>query len=248
MLTNERLKRLEQVKALVDESASEPVLRGAGVPVHVVSALARGQSTIEIVEDYPILTIQQVEAAVEYAKVYPRTGRPLPTRSLKRMLGDLATAGVWDLENNFPQWSYNPFRDDLFARRRRARELRPGGNAHVRAWYATVSTASLRISAMTFFGKRRGAERLRKTDPVRATGLLIVIDALDAAYGSRFIPIDGPSSRNGRACLARRTRTNGTARLPQPRGFPAWYWSHENLAHVMAVTSTSSTTSALLPR
>ena len=72
------------------------------------------------------------------------------------------------------------------------RELRPGGNAHVQAWYATVSTAALRISAMTFFEKRRGAERLRKTDPDRATRLLVGIDALEAAYGSRLIPIDGP--------------------------------------------------------
>jgi hypothetical protein len=44
------------------------------------------------------LTAAQVEAAVEYAQVYPRNGRPLPTRSLKRMLGDLAAEGVWDLE------------------------------------------------------------------------------------------------------------------------------------------------------
>jgi hypothetical protein len=72
------------------------------------------------------------------------------------------------------------------------RELHPGGNANVRAWYATVSTAALRISAMTFFEKRRGAERLRKTDPDRATRLLAGIDALEAAYGSRVIPIDGP--------------------------------------------------------
>jgi hypothetical protein len=97
---DERLRRLEQVKALVDASAPEPVLRGTGVPVHVVSALARGQSITEIIEDYPILTSGQVEAALEYAKVYPRTGRPLPTRSLKRVLGDLAAAGVWDLEND----------------------------------------------------------------------------------------------------------------------------------------------------
>jgi hypothetical protein len=97
---DERLRRLEQVKALVDASAPEPVLRGAGVPVHVVAALARGQSVTEIIEDYPILTSGQVEAAVEYARVYPRTGRPLPTRSLKRVLGDLAAAGVWDLEND----------------------------------------------------------------------------------------------------------------------------------------------------
>ena len=72
------------------------------------------------------------------------------------------------------------------------RELRPGGNANVQAWYATVSTASLRISAMTFFEKRRGAERLRNTDPDRATRLLADIDALEAAYRSRLIPIDGP--------------------------------------------------------
>ena len=97
---DERLGRLEQVKALVDESAPEPVLRGADVPVHVIAALARGQSTTEIIEDYPGLTAEQVEAAIEYAKVYPRTGRPLPTRSLKRILGDLAAAGVWDLEND----------------------------------------------------------------------------------------------------------------------------------------------------
>ena len=45
---------------------------------------------------------------------------------------------------------------------------------------------------MTFFEKRRGAERLRKSDQARATRLLAGIDALEAAYGSRIIPIDGP--------------------------------------------------------
>jgi hypothetical protein len=99
---DERLTRLQQVKALVDETAPEPVLRGTNVPVHVVAALTRGQSATEIIEDYPTLTAGQVEAAAEYAKVYPRTGRPLPARSLKRMLGDLAAAGVWDLESEPP--------------------------------------------------------------------------------------------------------------------------------------------------
>jgi hypothetical protein len=45
---------------------------------------------------------------------------------------------------------------------------------------------------MTFFEKRRGAERLRRTGPERATMLLAGIDALEAAYASRIIPIDGP--------------------------------------------------------
>jgi predicted nucleic acid-binding protein len=72
------------------------------------------------------------------------------------------------------------------------RELRPGGNALVQAWYATVSADAMRISAMTFFEKRRGAQRLRKTDPNRATRLLADIDALEAVYGSRLVAIDGP--------------------------------------------------------
>lgn len=72
------------------------------------------------------------------------------------------------------------------------RELHPKGHAHVRAWYATVSTDDLRISAMTVFEKRRGAERLRKTEPARAASILAAIDAVEASYGSRFVPIDGP--------------------------------------------------------
>lgn len=72
------------------------------------------------------------------------------------------------------------------------RELHPRGDPRVRAWYATVAADDLRISAMTFFEKRRGAERLRKTDPDRAASLLAGIDALEAAYTSRVVPIDGP--------------------------------------------------------
>jgi uncharacterized protein (DUF433 family) len=97
---SERLQRLERVKALVDDGqGTDPMLRGTAVPVYAVAALARGQSVKEIIEDYPGLTSAQVEAAVEYAKVYPKPGRPLPPRSLKRMLGDMAASGVWDLEN-----------------------------------------------------------------------------------------------------------------------------------------------------
>lgn len=71
------------------------------------------------------------------------------------------------------------------------RALHPKGDARVQAWYATVSTDDLYISAMTFFEKRRGAERLRKSDPDRAAVLLAGIDALESAYCARVIPIDG---------------------------------------------------------
>ena len=36
------------------------------------------------------LTPAQIEAATEYAKVYPKPGRPLPRRSFKKMLADMA--------------------------------------------------------------------------------------------------------------------------------------------------------------
>lgn len=105
----ERLQRLEQVKALVDaEHGGEPILRGTTVPVHAVAALAGGQSEQEILADYPHLTSAQVEAAVEYAQIYPRPGRPLPARSLKRMLCDLAEAGIWDLANDPEPTSPHP--------------------------------------------------------------------------------------------------------------------------------------------
>jgi hypothetical protein len=96
-----RLKRLEEVKTLIGERPNaEPVLRGTDVPVYEIAALTRGQTVAEIVEDYPGLTPAQVDAAAEYAKVYPKAGRPLPGRSLKRMLSDMASSGVWDVEGD----------------------------------------------------------------------------------------------------------------------------------------------------
>ncbi|WP_260686045.1 DUF433 domain-containing protein [Rhizobium laguerreae] len=62
----------------------------------MVAALARGQTVAEIVEDFPSLSREQVEAAIEYAKAYPKRGRPYPSRSLKRSLAELAELGAFD--------------------------------------------------------------------------------------------------------------------------------------------------------
>ncbi len=70
------------------------------------------------------------------------------------------------------------------------RELRPDGNARVKAWFATVADADLRISAMTFFEKRRGWERRRKRDPDLAAARLAELDRLEMAYGTRIVSID----------------------------------------------------------
>jgi len=65
------------------------VIRGTTVPVHVVAGLAKGETVDEIMEDYPSLTRAQVETAIEYARAYPKKGRPYPARSFKRMVADL---------------------------------------------------------------------------------------------------------------------------------------------------------------
>lgn len=92
-----RLDRLDAAKAHVEEGAAEPVLRGTdGVPVYLVAALAAGQGLDATLEDHPGLTRAQVEAAAEYARAYPKSGRPYPARSLKRMLGELADLGAFD--------------------------------------------------------------------------------------------------------------------------------------------------------
>jgi predicted nucleic acid-binding protein len=70
-------------------------------------------------------------------------------------------------------------------------EIHPHGNANVLAWYATVAELELRISVMTLFEKRRGWERRKKDKPVLAMEGLAELDALEAAYAGRVVPIDG---------------------------------------------------------
>jgi uncharacterized protein (DUF433 family) len=93
-----RLQQLQDMKALVEEHPdADPVIRGTNVSAYVIAALAQGETFSEIIDDYPGLTQGQIEAATAYAKVYPRPGHPLPTRSFKKMLADMAESGVWDV-------------------------------------------------------------------------------------------------------------------------------------------------------
>lgn len=57
--------------------AGEPVVRGTRIGVHTLADLARqGASTEELLEDYPSLTAESLEAALAWARMYPRRGRP----------------------------------------------------------------------------------------------------------------------------------------------------------------------------
>ena len=93
-----RLQRLESVRKRVDAGDDEqgPFIKGTRIPVYMVAALAQEQTTAQILEDLPSLTPDQVAAAKEYAKAYPKRGRPYPARSLKRALAELADLGVFD--------------------------------------------------------------------------------------------------------------------------------------------------------
>lgn len=95
-----RLRRLDELRRCVKaDDAGDPLIKGTTIPVHMVAALARTQSVAEIAADFPSLTPEQVKSAIEYAKAYPKRGRPYPARSLKRALAELADIGAFDGES-----------------------------------------------------------------------------------------------------------------------------------------------------
>ena len=86
-----RMAELDRIKSRVElDDDGEPVLKGTAVPVHLVAALAQAGGVEEASQAYPSLSRAAVEAAVAYAEVYPKRGRPYPKKSLKRMLTALA--------------------------------------------------------------------------------------------------------------------------------------------------------------
>jgi uncharacterized protein (DUF433 family) len=90
-----RIDRLALLKSAVEQAPSgEILIRGTSIPAHLIAGLAKGQTVGEIIEDYPSLSREQVERAIEYARAYPKKGRPYPSRSLKRALADLDLDGI----------------------------------------------------------------------------------------------------------------------------------------------------------
>ncbi|MCA1408553.1 DUF433 domain-containing protein [Ensifer sp. IC3342] len=98
----DRMTRLEAIKGRIDSKGdrSEAVIRGTSITAYLVAALARDQGPDAVLKDFPSLTRDQVEAAIEFAKAYPKRGRPYPTKSLKTTLAALADAGAFDDDEN----------------------------------------------------------------------------------------------------------------------------------------------------
>jgi uncharacterized protein (DUF433 family) len=77
----QQLARLEQARSLVSTDpevrTGEAVVHGTRIPVHMLGDLVeQGASREELLEDYPALTPETLDAALLYARMYPRRGRP----------------------------------------------------------------------------------------------------------------------------------------------------------------------------
>lgn len=70
-------------------------------------------------------------------------------------------------------------------------ELRKGerGDQHVRVWYAGISASDIYVSVIVLGEIRRGAELLRRRDPIAAASLDAWLATLRASLGNRLLPI-----------------------------------------------------------
>jgi uncharacterized protein (DUF433 family) len=83
-MVSERLAQIDLARSFVTSDpevrAGEPVVRGTRIPVSVLADLAaQGATPEELLEDYPSLTAESLEAALLHARLYPRRGRPRRT-------------------------------------------------------------------------------------------------------------------------------------------------------------------------
>ena len=77
----ENLALIERARSFVtvdpEVRAGEAVVRGTRISVAMLGELERqGATREELLEDYPALTPESLEAALVYARLYPRRGRP----------------------------------------------------------------------------------------------------------------------------------------------------------------------------
>lgn len=80
-VVEERLTELARARSFVVTDprvrAGEPVVRGTRIEVQTLADLAnQGVSREDLLEDFPSLTPESLDAALLYARTYPRRGRP----------------------------------------------------------------------------------------------------------------------------------------------------------------------------
>jgi len=92
----ERIKMLKGIRNAMHMKNGEPFLKGTTIPAYQIAALLKEMSVDDILEDYPSLKRADVEVAASFALVYPKLGRPYPSKTLKRGISELLKAGVFD--------------------------------------------------------------------------------------------------------------------------------------------------------
>ncbi|WP_245456655.1 DUF433 domain-containing protein [Rhizobium hidalgonense] len=83
-------------KGSIKMKGGDPFIKGTDIPVYQVAALYPVASIEEILDDFPSLRRAQVEHAIDFARTYPKKGRPYPSTSLKRGISSLIKSGVFD--------------------------------------------------------------------------------------------------------------------------------------------------------
>jgi hypothetical protein len=76
---------------MCDGDPEDPLTRGADVEVYRVAALLEEGSRVdEVKEDYPLLSLDQIKRACDYARAVPKQGRPYRGNSSKRATRELS--------------------------------------------------------------------------------------------------------------------------------------------------------------
>ena len=85
---DKRARELAELAAKVEfRRDGEAILKGSKVEVYRLAALlAGGMTPQQIREDYPTLTLEEVATAKAYADTYPKSGRPYPSKTVKRAI------------------------------------------------------------------------------------------------------------------------------------------------------------------
>jgi len=93
------IRKLDDIREGIVENAGDAFFEGTDISVYRIAALTHGLTVAEILEDFPSLKSDQLDRAIAFAKATPKKGKPYPTTTLKRALGNLAALGAFDLED-----------------------------------------------------------------------------------------------------------------------------------------------------
>lgn len=85
-------------------------------------------------------------------------------------------------------------------------EIRRGRDPHVAAWASSVGDAELYLSVLTLGEIRKGIERLRPRDPLRAQALADWLGRLHDLFADRILSIDHRAADRWGALNATRSR------------------------------------------